>query len=237
MIMPTFGRNHATAIVWDGQYNTPVWRRLLNVRVGEQGLEQMRELNTAGTAAGLIGALLLATVSTQASAQKMSDRSVKTIMSYAWSYTPDKFTPPSGKTVFIDKKNREKMTVPVEKGREIIMAARLTAHAQICDLTEDQVKNYRSLMVRENRSKKWSPQQMVYINQLHLTTVMMLVGKLQIVEQKGDKKVVVKEGSAPPKTCTDEQKKKIKELIAKYVASGPDLSAAKSPVQAAKKEQ
>jgi len=197
----------------------------------------MRELNRAGIAAGLIGATLLSAASTSANAQKMSDRSVKTIMNYAWSYTPDKFTPPSGTTVFIDKKNRKKMTVPVEKGREIIMAARLTAHAQICDLTADQVQNYRSLMLREDQSKKWTPQQMVYINQLHLTTVMMLVGKLQIVEQKGAKKVVIKEGSAPPKTCTDEQKKKIKELITKYIASGPKLKTQKSPVQAAKKQQ
>jgi len=192
----------------------------------DRGMNIMRELNMAGIAAGL-AAIFVATSLTAASAQKqMSDRSVKTIMDYAWSYTPDKFTPPTGKTVFIDKKNREKMTVPIEKGRQIIMAARLTAHAQICDLSGDQVKNYRSLILREELSKKWTPQQMVYINQLHLTTVMMLVGKLQIVEQQGNKKVVVKEGSAPPKTCTDEQKKKIKELVGKYVASGPALTGA-----------
>ncbi len=186
--------------------------------------DNMREGKWAGIVAGLIGAAVAALGSTSASAQKqLSDRSVRTLMSYAWSYTPDKFTAMDGKTVFIDKKNREKMTVPLEKGRQIIMAARLTAHAQICDLTEDQINNFRSLMLREKRSKKWSPQQMVYINQLHLTTVMMLVGKLQIVEQKGDKKVVIKEGSAPPKTCTQEQKKKVKELITKYVASGPEL--------------
>ena len=192
----------------------------------------MRKGMIAGTATGLFGALFVALIATAASAaaQELSDRSVKTIMSYAWSYTPDKFTPPNGKTVFIDKKNREKMTVPVPMGRQVIKVARLTAHAQICDLTEDQVKNYRSLMLRENQSKKWTPQQMVYINQLHLTTVMLLVGKLQVVETKGDKKVVVKEGKAAARTCTDEQRKKVKQLIDKYVASGPKL------VQAAKKK-
>ncbi len=184
----------------------------------------MRELNMALTAAGLF-AIFTATAVTAANAQKqMSDRSVKTIMDYAWSYTPDKFTPPDGKTIFIDKKQRDKMTVPVPKGREVIMTARLTAHAQICELAEEQVQNYRSLMLREEESKKWTEQQMVYINQLHLTTVMMLVGKLQVIEEKDGKKVVVKEGSAPPKTCTDEQKNKIKELISKYVAAGPDLT-------------
>ena len=174
--------------------------------------------------------ICLCTSGISAAAQQLSDRSVQTIMDYAWSYTPGKFTPPNGQTVFIDKKNREKMVVPVAKGREVIMAARLTAHAQICDLPEDQVRNYHSLMLRERQSNKWSPQQLVYINQLHLTTVMMLVGKLQIVEKKGEKTVSVKEGQSNIKTCTAEQRTKVKELIAAYVKSGPDLdTAAKTP--------
>jgi hypothetical protein len=114
------------------------------------------------------------------------------------------------------------------------MAGRLTAHAQICDLPDDQVKNYHSLMLREQLSKKWTPQQLVYINQLHLTTVMMLVGKLQIVENKGEKTVKVREGkSNTAKTCSAEQKKKVKELITAYVAAGPDIekSLAAPPVQ------
>ena len=194
----------------------------------------MRKMSAAGITLSLGAAMFMALPASQSVAQELSERSVKTIMNYAWNYTPDKFTPPSGKTVFIDKKNREKMTIPVKKGRDVIKVARLTAHAQICDLLEDQVKNYRSLMLREQKSKKWTPQQMVYINQLHLTTVMMLVGKLQIVKDKkdGDKKVVVKDGKAAAKTCTTEQKKKVKELITTYVSTGPALaSAAKKTVK------
>ena len=188
----------------------------------------MRNSYAAGISFGLSAAVFLTLSASQSVAQELSERSVKTIMNYAWSYTPDKFTPPNGKTVFIDKKNREKMMVPVAKGREVIRVARLTAHAQICDLREDQVKNYRSLMLRETKSKQWTEQQIVYINQLHLTTVMMLVGKLQIVKKDGDtdKKVVVKEGKAAAKTCTAEQKSKVKELITKYVSSGPALASA-----------
>lgn len=188
----------------------------------------MRNSYAAGISLGLSAAVFLTLSASQSVAQELSERSVKTIMNYAWSYTPDKFTPPNGKTIFIDKKNREKMTVPVAKGREVIKVARLTAHAQICDLREDQVKNYRSLMLRETKSKQWTEQQIVYINQLHLTTVMMLVGKLQIVKKDGDtdKKVVVKEGKAAAKTCTAEQKSKVKELITKYVSSGPALASA-----------
>lgn len=183
-----------------------------------------------GAVGGFV-ALCLSGIS--ASAQQISDRSVQTIMDYAWSYTPAKFTPPSGKTVFIDKKNKDKMIVPLAKGREVIMAARLTAHAQICDLPEDQVRNYHSLILRERQSKKWTPQQLIYINQLHLTTVMMLVGKLQIVEKQGQKTVSVKGGKSKPKTCTPEQRAKVKELIAAYVKAGPDLTAVKPPAAGA----
>lgn len=188
----------------------------------------MRHGKSAWAWAAFSGLIALCLGGISASAQPISDRSVKTIMDYAWNYTPAKFTPPNGKTVFIDKKNKEKMIVPVAKGREVIMAARLTAHAQICDLPEDQVRNYHSLMLRERESKKWTPQQLIYINQLHLTTVMMLVGKLQIVEKEGQKTVSVKEGASKPKSCTAEQKAKVKELITAYVKSGPDLALLKS---------
>lgn len=233
--MPTLDRNHA-AVIFVARTTRNRIRQDQNVSgCLNRGLSDMRERKIAGTAFGLAGGVALALTATVATAQELSDRSVKTIMNYAWSYTPAKFTPPSGQTVFIDKQNREKMTIPVAKGREIIKVARLTAHAQICDLAEDQVKNYKSLMLRETNAKKWTAQQLVYINQLHLTTVMMLVGKLQIVEQKGDKKVVVKEGKAAAKTCTAEQRKKVKELITAYVSAGPKLTG-DAVKRAAKKE-
>ena len=188
-----------------------------------KGMNTIRELNLAFTAVSLFVIFMATSVAKINAQNQLSDRSVQTIMDYAWVYTPDKFTPPNGKAIFIDKKKRSAMTVPLLKGREVIMTARLSAHAQICDLSEDQIKNYRSLMLRETQSKKWTPQQMVYINQLHLTTVMMLVGKLEVKEKKNGKEVVVKEGPTATKTCTDEQRIKIKDLVSSYVATGPDL--------------
>lgn len=174
----------------------------------------------------LAGATLAAASGTAASAQELSEKSVRTFMDYAWSLTPSKFTKPDGSSVLIDRKNREKMTVPVDAARAVIMAGRLTAHAQICELPEEQVLNYRSLMTREERSKKWSPQQMIYINQLHLTTVMLLTGQIKVIERDGDKRVVIDEGKAQAKTCTDEQRKKVKELVRSYVQAGPKLTQA-----------
>ena len=77
-------------------------------------------------------------------------------------------------------------------------------------------------MCREGAKGKWTPQQMVYISQLHLTTDMLLTGKIKLVEKQGDKEVVVdEEKKGPTQTCTDEQRKKVKELITAYVQSGP----------------
>ena len=89
-------------------------------------------------------------------------------------------------------------------------------------------------MRRESQSKKWTPQQLVYINQLHLTVVMMLTGRVKLVEKGddkpgappgdkpgGDKEVVIEEGTKQAQTCTAEQKQKVKELITAYVKTGP----------------
>lgn len=174
-------------------------------------------------AAGLgLGALMLMVSS--AGAQELSERAVKAFMDYAWALTPAKFTKPDGTSVEIDKKDRSKVEVPMDVAREVIKVGRLTAHAQMCELPEDQVENYRSLMRREAAKKKWTEQQLIYINQLHLTTVMLLTGKIRLVEKRDGEKDVVVEGpdKQDARTCTDEQRKKVKELIAAYIATEPN---------------
>lgn len=156
-----------------------------------------------------------------ASAQDLSEKAVASFMDYAWSLTPQQFSRPDGTTVLIDKKKREEVMVPVDVAREVIKAGRLSAHAQICDLRDAQIANHRSLMRREEEKKKWTEQQLVYISQLHLTTVMLLTGKIRLVEKQGDKEVIVEEGKAPAASCTDEQKKKVNEMIVAYVKAGP----------------
>ncbi|MEL6873122.1 MAG: hypothetical protein AAFO62_10100 [Pseudomonadota bacterium] len=176
---------------------------------------------------GAAGVFAIVAISTSgAAAQKLSEKAVKTFMSYAWALTPEKFTTPKGKTIMIDKSKKDKVLVPVDNARDVIMAGRLTAHAQICELPKAKVANFNSLMRREQASKKWSPQQMIYINQLHLTTVMLLTGQIKLVEKKeGGKEVVVYEEKKSAKTCTDEQRKKVNELIKAYLKSEPRTKA------------
>ena len=177
------------------------------------------------TRAGTVfaGALALSVLmpAAAATAQELSEMAVKSFMDFAWSLTPQQFSKPDGTTINIDKKKRDEVMVPVDVARDVIKVGRLSAHAQVCNLADDQIANHRSMMRREEAKKKWTPQQMVYISQLHLTTVMLLTGKIKLVEKDGDKEVVVEEGKAPNQTCTPEQKAKVGEMIKAYVASGP----------------
>ncbi len=170
----------------------------------------------------VLAGVVLLTLSAPARAQELSEKAVSSFMDYAWSLTPQQFSKPDGSVIQIDKKKREEVIVPVDVAREVIKAGRLSAHAQVCSLQEEQVENHRALMRRETAKKKWTPQQMVYISQLHLTTVMLLTGKIKLVEKQGDKEVVVDEGKAPPaQTCSPEQGKKVAEMIKTYVEASP----------------
>lgn len=177
----------------------------------------------------LAGALALSVLApvTRASAQELSEMAVKSFMDFAWSLTPAQFSKPDGTTIQIDKKKRDEVMVPVETAREVIKVGRLSAHAQVCDLPDHQTANHRTLMRKEEAKGKWTPQQMVYISQLHLTTVMLLTGKIKLVEKDDQgKDVVVEEGKAPTQTCSEEQRKKVKELIATYVKDNENVKAA-----------
>lgn len=177
------------------------------------------------TRAGVVlaGAMALSLWGTTApvSAQELSEHAVRSFMEYAWSLTPQQFSKPDGSVIVIDRSKKSEVEVPLDVARRVIMAGRLSAHAQICDLRDEQVQNHRALMRREEATKRWTPQQLVYISQLHLTTLMLMTGRIRLVEQEGDKQVVVDDKKEPPQTCSAEQKAKVKELIEAYVAASP----------------
>ncbi|MBI1650409.1 hypothetical protein [Hyphomicrobium sulfonivorans] len=181
-----------------------------------------------------MAAVAPAMLSAPASAQELSEKATRTFMEYSWTLTPERFTKPNGETILIDKSKRDEVQVPLEVAREVIRAGRLSAHAQACGLAKEQGDNHNSLMRRHLDSKRWSPQQIVYINQLHLTVVMLLTGRIKLVE-KGegegtDKEVVVaEEAQKNNQTCSAEQKEKVKEMIAAYVKSGPALASSDKP--------
>jgi hypothetical protein len=190
-------------------------------------------MRMAGRSLACAAMLAASVVAAPASAQELSEKATRAFMEYAWSLTPEGFTKPNGETILIDKTKKAEVLVPLDVAREVIRVGRLSAHAQVCDLAQEQSENHNSLMRREVASKKWTPQQIVYINQLHLTVVMLLTGRIKLVEKDGGKEVVVEEAARQAQTCTAEQKQKIKDLIAAYVKTGPALASTKPPATAA----
>jgi hypothetical protein len=180
-------------------------------------------------AVGSLGLALAATVvlfggaPATAQGKELSEKSVALLMQYAWALTPPKFTSPDGKTIEVDKSKPKDVIVPMDTAREVIRVARLTAYAQLCELPEEQRANYQTLMRREEAKAAWTPQQLLYINQLHLFTVMTLTGKVAIVDGKeGDKQVVVQDQkAAKTASCTDTERQRVKAQITAYIGAAP----------------
>lgn len=192
-------------------------------------------MGRAGSVWACVALLVAAGTAAPATAQELSEKATRAFMKYAWSLTPEAFTKPNGETILIDKTKKDEVLIPLDVAREVIRAGRLSAHAQVCELVQEQAENHGSLMRREVESSRWTPQQIVYINQLHLTVVMLLTGRIKLVEKDGNKEVVIEEGQKQGQTCTAEQKQKVKELIASYVKSGPALaSSSPAPATSAK---
>lgn len=169
-----------------------------------------------------------------AQTKELSDKSVQTMMQYAWTLMLPKFTS-NGKEVTVDlNKPRENM-VPVDVAREVIRVGRVSASAQMCGLNEEQGAMHGTLMQREVAKKKWTDQQLMFVNQLHLFTVMLMTGGVKVVEKEGDKeggKEVVLENAklAPSKTaCTEVEAKKVKEQVDAYVKAAAPAAEAKKP--------
>jgi len=166
-----------------------------------------------------VGVLIFSAGFTSASAgaKKLSDKAVAYLMNLTWAIMPAKIKSKDGKEITIDRKNRKQTEIPPDEARKVIMAARLSAHAQICKLPKLQKANYRTLMHKELSSGKWSRKQIVYINQLHLFTVMWLTGNVTISEEGAKKK---KDAKKLP-TCSPEQRKKVKAQIEAYLKANP----------------
>jgi hypothetical protein len=188
---------------------------------------------------GLVAATALFGLATNVAAQaqgKLSDKSVNTLMDYAWQILPSKFTTPDGRVIEVDKTKRAENSVPAENGREVIRVAYSSAQAQVCELWEEQQANFDALMRRELGRKKWTEQQMLYITTLHRMTIHAVAGKLRVEEKEGELKVLLEPIKPGEGKCTDEQKAKVKEAIVAYVnidAAGQKGGAAPAATPAA----
>lgn len=153
-------------------------------------------------------------------ASELSLKSVKLITGFALTTIPSEVKQPDGKVIKIDRNNLERILVPLEDARRVILAARNSAHAQMCDLPELQAENYLALMRQEQAKNKWTPEQMLFINRLHLFTVMWLTGNVKFMDKGDGKKepqVIAEPDKGEKKTCSPDEKAKVKANIEEYL--------------------
>lgn len=189
----------------------------------------------AAAALGLIGTMVQPG---PAAAKELSDKSVKVLMNYAWAILPSKFTMPDRRVVEVDKKNKRKETeVPLDVAREIIKVGYNSAQAQLCEMWEDQTRNY-DAMIRIQRAKhNWNDPQLLYITTLHRMAVHMTAGKLNVVEKKGELQVSLDPIEPDKSKCDAARQKKIKDIVDAQVAEAlkiapPKKKAASAPAAA-----
>lgn len=208
--MASFSRNYvlALAIVLACVTATPGWG---------QGAQKQAGVETASGTAQKV----------QNKKKSPSDRAVRVIVGFAWTLVPEEYPGKDGKKVKVDKSDPAKFMIPMEDARRVIRVAHRSANAQICDLPEHQTANYVKLMKREQDSDKWSKEQLLFINRLHLFTVQWLTGNVEFAEAKEKKekkdpetikkrlKEVAKKKSK--RTCTADQREKVKQQIEQYV--------------------
>jgi hypothetical protein len=183
--------------------------------------------------AAWVGFSVAASVAWPAAAQQpqkgqISDKSVVILMDYAWALTPEEFTTESNKIIRTDKSKFEQVKLPLNDAREVIRVGRLSAQAQMCELIEAQTANYEALMAREVARSKWTDQQLVFINKLHLFTVMFMTGQAKPVEEAEAGKALPKEAPAQKSvSCSEADKKRIEDEVLAYVKATDAAPAAK----------
>lgn len=153
--------------------------------------------------------------------EQLSLKSVKLITGFALTTIPSEIKQPDGTVLKIDRKNVKSIILPVDDARRIILVARNSAHAQMCDMPELQAENYLALMRAEQAKKKWSQEQMLFINRLHLFTVMWLTGNVRFLEKDGKKEpeVIAEPDKNKKKDCSPEERESVKANIEAFLKS------------------
>jgi hypothetical protein len=184
--------------------------------------------------AGLgLGAAALAFWPAGANAQKtqISDKTVLILMDYAWALTPAEFTTETGKIIRVNKDKFEEVKLPLDDAREVIRIARLSGQAQICEMSEAQTANYETMMEREAAKSKWTDQQLVFINKLHLFTVMTMTGQVKAVEGENPAAHPKEPPAKSAVQCSEADRKRIEEQILAYVKAAPAAAAKGAPAK------
>ncbi len=151
----------------------------------------------------------------------LSKKSVGLITTFALTTIPSEIKRPDGTVMKIDKTDRKSLEIPVEDARRVIRVARLSAHAQMCELPQLQAQNYMTMMRQERAKDKWTEQQLLFINRLHLFTVMWLSGNVKFVDRGDGSKEpeIISDSTDSEYECTDEDRQQVRARIENYLKS------------------
>lgn len=169
----------------------------------------------------ILGLSLMAGTAAAEEKQKktIKDSTVKILMNFAFSLMPEVYTGADGKKISIDKKNPKEVTIPIEDARRIIIVGVRSARAQNCDLKVMQTLNHNAMVKYETIFKNWTTKQKLFINQLHLFTVLYMTGNVKIDEGEVDSKPATPTKKDIKINCPDEQKQQVQKSIDEYLGS------------------
>ena len=183
----------------------------------------------------------------QAAPKGLSDSAVRVMSTFALSVLPDKVPDANGEMVTLDKSDPNKYLIPIDDARRVIRVATRSAYAEVCKLLELEKANF-DAMIRTERMRAWTAEQMMFIHALHTFATSYFAGNVKITEQPdgAQTNAAEKEGAAAANAangsattittkkleCQPGQKEKVTQAINTYVASAPPPTAATPPAVA-----
>jgi hypothetical protein len=182
----------------------------------------------------------------QGTSKKLSDSAVRVMSTFALSIVPDQVPAgPGGQMIKLDKSDPNKYLIPLDDARQIIRVATRSAYAEVCQLPELEKANF-DAMIRGEKLRGWTSQQMMFIHALHTFATSYFAGNVKITESEaGQSESPAKEGAAnavkgtattittKKLECAPGQKEKVTAAINAYVQSAPPAPVAPAPPAAA----
>ena len=171
-----------------------------------------------------LGIFLFSTSAIAQDAEKkpeIKDKTVKTLMRFAFGLMPEVYTGPDGKKITINKKNPDEVIIPIDDARRIILVADRSAKAQNCDLKVMQTLNHNAMVKYEQVFKNWTEKQKLFINQLQLFTVLYMTGNVKFNQKEKTKEEIAADvkNSELKNTykCSNEERKKVAASVDEYL--------------------
>ena len=117
----------------------------------------------------------------EAAPKGLSDSAVRVMSTFALSVLPDKVPDANGEMVKLDKADPNKYLVPIEDARRVIRVATRSAYAEVCGLLELEKDNFQA-MIRTERMRAWTAEQMMFIHALHTFATSYFAGNVKITD-------------------------------------------------------